>query len=152
MTALCTGITVRVAKHEDVPAIHAIEVGSFADPWQVAAFRDLITHGRAHVEVAEDQARAIVGYSVSVHAADEAEIANLAVAAAARRRGIATALLRNLVSDAKRRGAKSIFLEVRESNVAARRLYAAHGFTEVGRRSRYYQKPVEDALLMRKDL
>jgi len=49
------------------------------------------------------------------------------------------------------RGARQIYLEVRESNAPARRLYAAHGFREVGRRKEYYRRPVEDAIVLRLD-
>jgi ribosomal-protein-alanine acetyltransferase len=75
-------------------------------------------------------------------APDEIEILNLAVAAEFRRKGIATSLLEAV-------SAADIFLEVRESNLAARQLYAAAGFVESGLRPRYYQHPVEGAIVMR---
>ncbi len=66
-----------------------------------------------------------------------------------RRRGIARALVRTLLGALGAAGARQVYLEVRESNVAARQLYAAYGFGEVGRRARYYRRPVEDAVILR---
>jgi ribosomal-protein-alanine N-acetyltransferase len=80
---------------------------------------------------------------------DEGEIANLAVAPDWRGRGIGALLLVTAITAARSRDATALYLEVRDSNDAARALYAAHGFLEVGRRRRYYRKPVEDALVLR---
>ena len=91
----------------------------------------------------------IVGYVIAQDAADEAEILNLAVAPARHRGGIGRALVERALATLARRGVRRVFLEVRESNSAARALYAALGFQEVGRRSRYYRRPVEDAIVLR---
>ena len=80
---------------------------------------------------------------------DEAEVLNLAVSPSCRGLGVGGMLLDAALSEAAAAGATSVFLEVRESNVAARALYASRGFTEISRRSRYYRKPVEDALVLR---
>lgn len=80
---------------------------------------------------------------------DQGEILNLGVALAARRRGIGRALVRTLLEEFVRRGVVSAFLEVRESNFPAQQLYESFGFTEVGRRPRYYQRPLEDAVVLR---
>ncbi len=71
---------------------------------------------------------------------DEYEVLNLAVAPRYRRRGVARALLAAVICSGK------WFLEVRESNTAARRLYASAGFQEIGRRRGYYSNPREDAV------
>jgi [ribosomal protein S18]-alanine N-acetyltransferase len=81
-------------------------------------------------------------------AADQAEVLTLAVAPAARRRGIGAALLAAAMQDAGRRGAAALFLEVAGANAAARALYARMGFRDVGRRRRYYADGT-DALVMR---
>jgi ribosomal-protein-alanine N-acetyltransferase len=87
---------------------------------------------------------------VAWFAADEGEIANLAVREPTRRRGIGAALLDAALAEGTRRGAANMYLEVRESNEAARRLYASRGFEEIGRRRRYYRHPVEDAIVLRR--
>lgn len=84
-------------------------------------------------------------------AADEAEILTLAVLPAARRQGIARALLAAAAGRAAAGGAVSLFLEVSAANLAARRLYAGCGFAPVGRRARYYPDGA-DALIMRRAL
>jgi len=89
------------------------------------------------------------GFVLARVAADEAEILTLAVAPAARRRGLARALLRRAANEAAAAGATSLFLEVADDNAAARALYAAEGFTEVGRRRRYYPGG-GDALVLRR--
>jgi len=89
-----------------------------------------------------------VGYSVVFQVADEAELANIAVAASARRRGVAHALLGALLDRAGRDDVRSMFLEVRESNAAARALYERFGFTGMTRRRGYYRRPEEDALVL----
>jgi len=142
-------LRVRLAEAGDLECIHAIERVSFADPWSLDGFRDLLEHARARVAVAVDADGEVLGYSVVWSVADESEIANLAVAPAARRRGIGTLLLTSVLDEAAANGIKSVFLEVRESNVAAQQLYLRRGFTVAGRRRQYYRRPVEDALIMR---
>jgi len=79
---------------------------------------------------------------------DEAEILNLAVDSSHRRRGIGSRLVEGTIEACKAAGVKKIFLEVRESNIGARNFYSRMGFTEAGRRGRYYRQPVEDALVL----
>jgi ribosomal-protein-alanine N-acetyltransferase len=145
-----SAVQVRRAEERDLPAIHAIECASFADPWAVGGFRDMLDHPRARLDVAVGDAGVILGYAVAWFVADESEIANLAVAPDARRRGIGTILLDHVLGFATSAGARSVFLEVRESNVAAQELYAGRQFVVAGRRKEYYRKPVEDALIMRR--
>lgn len=145
-------VRLRPAVDGDLAAIHLIEKASFADPWSFEAFRDTLGHPRARLEVAEDDDGSVLGYAVAWCVADEAEIANLAVAPDARRRGVATLLLDRILEQSAALGAHNVFLEVRESNVAAQRLYETRGFELVGRRKQYYRLPQEDALLMRRTL
>jgi ribosomal-protein-alanine N-acetyltransferase len=90
-----------------------------------------------------------VGYLVARAAADEGEILNVSVAPPHRRRGLARALTRHALERLAARGVAAVYLEVRESNVAARRLYESLGFAIVGRRAKYYRRPEESALVLR---
>jgi ribosomal-protein-alanine N-acetyltransferase len=80
---------------------------------------------------------------------DQSELGNVAVRPEARSRGVGGALVDAVVERVKERGAHELFLEVRESNEAAQRVYRERGFVAVGRRKSYYSAPVEDALVMR---
>ena len=81
----------------------------------------------------------------------EWEIENVAVAGPARRRGLGTRLLREFLDLARSQSAGAVFLEVRESNLVARRLYEKWAFVESGRRKSYYREPHEDAIVYRLD-
>jgi len=106
-----------------------------------------------HFSVAEDAVSGrVLGYVVSWYVVDEAEIANLAVANDVRRAGVGARLLDHALDIAKERHSHVVFLEVRESNGGARALYASRGFEVAGRRAKYYRKPVEDALVLRREL
>jgi [ribosomal protein S18]-alanine N-acetyltransferase len=120
----------------------------FADPWSTQDFRDCVSF--ALFLIAEEQGE-IAGYVVALEAADEGEILNLAVGEGGRRRGLGRALVEAIVSALSERGVREVYLEVRESNAAARALYAAFGFKDVGRRKAYYRRPVEDAIVLRLD-
>jgi [ribosomal protein S18]-alanine N-acetyltransferase len=82
---------------------------------------------------------------------DEVHINNLAVAPAHRGRGYGTELLRHALAEGRRLGARRATLEVRQSNLAAQRLYARLGFRVAGRRPAYYTHPVEDAFILWRD-
>ncbi len=92
------------------------------------------------------------GFIVARCMADDLEILNLAVAPAARRRGVARSLLEAALAAARESGIRRMFLEVRESNAAAIAFYCRQGFAETGRRPRYYASPAEDALVFSREL
>ena len=140
---------VRAATRGDLDAIHAIEVASFADPWTHRSFASLLSEAAVYFQVAEAADGGVAGYVVAWCVVDEAEIANVAVAPAARGAGVGAALLDAALSHAAGRGCLAAYLEVRESNAPARALYASRGFGAVGRRRGYYRHPVEDALVLR---
>lgn len=127
--------------------MHAIEQQVFTDPWSTQDFRDCVSY--AQFLVADEGGGRVAGYVVALDAADEGEILNLAVAEAGRRRGLGRALVQAILDRLRRRGVRQVYLEVRESNTAARALYAGFGFKEVGRRRAYYRRPVEDAMVLR---
>jgi ribosomal-protein-alanine N-acetyltransferase len=130
-----------------VPAVHAIEHAAFSDPWSERDFRECVASEVVFLVAAAPDG--VAGYVVAQDAADEGEILNLAVAPARHRGGIGRALVEGALATLAERGVTRVFLEVRESNGAARALYAALGFQEAGRRSRYYRRPVEDAIVLR---
>ncbi len=127
--------------------VHAIERAVFGDPWSARDFHDAVV-ARVPFFVAELAGAGLVGYVVAHYAADEGEILNLAVAPTARRRGVGRALAARALATLKERDVRQVYLEVRTSNAAAQALYAALGFREVGRRARYYRRPVEDAVVL----
>ena len=93
----------------------------------------------------------LLGYAGLYHAGGltSADLLTIATVPAARRRGIASLMLTELVSTAREVGCPDVLLEVRQSNETAQRLYTRHGFVPIGRRRRYYQAPPEDAVVMR---
>jgi len=150
--ATLAAIILRPASEDDVAEVAAMERRCFADPWPAAAFTSLPENPSVFFVVARSGVDGqLSGYVVGWHVMDEAELANLAVAPAARRRGVGRLLLDRMLDDARERGTARVFLEVRESNAAARRLYASRGFAEVGRRKKYYRSPDEDALILRRE-
>lgn len=144
-------ISIRSATDADLARVVEIERASFSDPWSATAFRSALDQDRLNFHVAIQEG-GVVGYAVSWCVVDEAELANLAVASAMRGRRVGSALLGRAMADAALAGCVVMHLEVRESNTAARALYASHGFGMVGRRKRYYHEPVEDALILRTTL
>ena len=94
----------------------------------------------------------VLGFLVAVHVAREWELENLVVAPSARREGLGKRLLDALLAAAQATDSLAVFLEVRESNVAARALYEKAGLEQIGRRRSYYSASREDAILYRLDL
>jgi ribosomal-protein-alanine acetyltransferase len=134
----------RRAVKSDIPALLDIELASFPQPHWPA--KDLLKFDTVVAVINHRVAGFIVVREIlagSNNRQSEREILNLAVAPAFRRRGIATLLLRNEL-----RSKAIYFLEVRESNSAARKLYSLLGFVEVGRRKEYYRNPTETAIVM----
>ncbi len=136
---------------EDVPRIAAIEQLVFSDPWPATAFAGLLDRDHLFFAVAREGAGGpVVGYVVAIFAGGEGEIANLAVAPDFQGRGIGSDLVEAVLREAGLLGVEGLYLEVRESNAAARRLYGDRGFEQVGRRRGYYRRPAEDALVLRR--
>lgn len=138
---------IRSARVDDLAFMAAIEHAVFTDPWSLAALRATLEGVATQVLVAEVDG-GVAGYVIVQVVVDEAEIQNLAVAPGHRRQGIATALVLRAIERAAAWGAARVFLDVRESNEAARRLYARLGFDQVARRRGYYRRPREDAIVL----
>lgn len=141
-------LTIRRAEDHDLDDVAAIERAVFNDPWSRRSFVDLVHAPRVAFLVATD-ARIVVGYAVVLMAGVESELANLAVGRLMQRQGVGKRLLRAALAAARQAGSEEIFLEVRASNTSAITLYSSEGFQAVGRRVRYYARPVEDAIVMR---
>ena len=145
-----THATIRQAMAGDMSAVAAIERDSFADPWSEWSFQELLGSRAAIFLVAtRSDPTVIFGYIVAVAVGDQAEILNLAVAPSSRRHGLGSELLDAGIAAVSARGAREVFLDVRESNKSALGLYGSRGFAALARRSRYYRNPVEDALVLR---
>lgn len=146
-TASGVTVTFRPAEDRDLDSIVAIERASFSDPWPRGGFEPLVRAPLCMFMVAEE-ANGIAGYSVTRWVEDEAELLNIAVAEDQRGNGIGGKMLDEVMSALEERGIRHIFLEVRDSNVAARELYRSRGFRELSRRTGYYQRPKEDAIVL----
>lgn len=142
-------VAVQPARLVDVPAIVEIERAVFSDPWSAQSFREALGHPAVYFSCACRDDGEMLGYVVAWFVADEGEIANLAVARPEWGAGVGRRLLDAALSEAVSREVTAVYLEVRESNDRARRLYASRGFEQVGRRRSYYRRPVEDAIVLR---
>ncbi len=142
---------VRPATEDDLPSILAIEYASFTCPWSEESFREAF--GAENVTVfAAERDGALVGFSCLLVIGEEAEILNVAASPESRRTGVGQMLLSRMLNEAEERGVRDVYLEVRDSNAAARSLYRKNGFAGIGVRRHYYIKPREDAILMKKSL
>lgn len=142
--------TIRQMTEEDVAAVAALEEENFSRPWSFDAFSKTLSDENYIVIIAKDR-DALLGYCVLLCTGGEADITNVCTAPVARGKGVATDILVALMEAGKARGVKEYFLEVRESNVPARRLYTKLGFEEIGLRKNYYEEPKEHAVLMKKE-
>ena len=141
-------ITIEPMGLADLPAVQSIERASFATPWPPNAYRsELETNRLAHYLVARAD-REVVGFGGIWIMVDEAHITTFAVAPEWRRRRVGERLLLALLDLAVARRASEATLEVRLSNLPARRLYEKYGFRPVGLRPRYYSDNGEDAYIM----
>ena len=138
----------------DVPAVAELERLIFGDPWPEAAFiREIDEVRTSWPRVAFDpETGEIVAYMVGWFIADEAHLANIAVAPESRRQGLAQRLVDELINEGRRRDSRFILLEVRRSNRAAKAFYDKNGFYPVTVRRRYYRDNGEDAIVMVKPL
>jgi [ribosomal protein S18]-alanine N-acetyltransferase len=116
--------------------------------WPVEQYQQVFTNKlpRRIALVSEDRS-AVHAFLIGRVLSGDLELENLVVSDSWRRQGIGKMLLDKFIAAAKTEGGKTVFLEVRESNAAARGLYESCGFVENGRRQRYYKEPAEDAIL-----
>ena len=145
-------LEVREMQSEDIPAVAALEAECFSEPWSEQAFLDALKQPEALMMTALGMGNNPMGYCGIYLSADEGEITNVAVRPEHRKQGIADAILTEVLSEAWKRGARTIYLEVRESNLPAQKLYEKHGFVSCGIRKNFYRKPTEHAIVMSCDL
>ena len=122
------------ATAEQIEAIAAIERACFSDPWSAESFASLCEQGAPWIFFSARMDGEICGYAVASAVCDEGEIANIAVAPAWQRQGVGTMILFATLRELMLQGAESVYLEVRASNTAARRLYERRGFEATGMR------------------
>jgi [ribosomal protein S18]-alanine N-acetyltransferase len=132
----------------DLPAVHAIEQASFTTPWPPHAYRSELESNRLATYLVARVGETVVGYAGMWIMVDEAHITTFAIHPGWRRRKIGERLLLSLLDLAVDRRAREATLEVRLSNLPARRLYEKYGFRPVGLRPNYYSDDREDALVM----
>ena len=138
-------ITYRPLAYSDLPQVIALERRAFPTPWSLAMFV-LELSKPAGVCIAATESRKIVGYLICARYDQVWHLMNIAVDVAARRRGIATGLLEEML---ERAGSHQAYtLEVRMSNAPAIALYERFGFRPAGTRPRYYRDTGEDAMIM----
>ncbi len=138
----------RRAIPDDAPAIEAAEELIFPDPWNYRSVLTAITqHGSMCYVVRADDGE-LLAYLLGRTIVPEGEIYRIATLPEHRKRGIGYRLLDYAMKTERGRGLESTFLEVREKNTAARNLYRAYGFSEIGRRRGYYKNPDDDAVVM----
>jgi [ribosomal protein S18]-alanine N-acetyltransferase len=148
-------ISIRAATAADLPQMMEIAThAATAAQWDQTEYQKLFAaeaeKNRTALVIEEDGA--VEGFIIARQAGPEWEIENIAIAGQARRRGLGTRLVGEFIDLTKSHGGEAVFLEVRESNVAARMLYEKWAFEEAGRRKGYYRAPDEDAIIFRLSL
>lgn len=138
----------------DLADIYALNRACFREAWSRQALQDALAAG-LDMRVWRTDAGELAAYWLAQIVAGEVHILQLAVAPAWRRCGIGSTLTRLILAEMQCQGVRQAFLEVREGNLAARRMYRRLGFDEIGRRRGYYVDAdghIEDALVMAKSL
>ncbi len=133
----------------DLEQVMAIERGSFPAPWSPTLFKETLAFPHAHNFVIRKRVdNKVVGYANFYLIRDEVQVLNIAIDPASRKKGYATRLMKHAIALLAKQRAQDFYLEVRESNGDAMRLYQGLGFRKIGRRKRYYTETNEDAIVM----
>jgi len=149
--SVAAGIVIRPMRREDVDGVTLLEQRIFPDPWPRQAFSEELGRSNRGVLVAEIGG-VLAGYGCYIVIYGEAQLTNIAVDARFRGKSVAKKLLNRILEIAKAADCENIFLDVRPTNKAAIALYRKYGFIELYRRADYYRSPVEDALVMVRNL
>ncbi|MBI4685288.1 MAG: ribosomal protein S18-alanine N-acetyltransferase [Nitrospirae bacterium] len=138
---------IREMTKNDIPEVTVIERMSFSAPWSETSFFNEIYNPRSTSKVAVAGER-VIGYICANQVSDEGHILNLGVHPDFRRKGIAKNLVTLIIEELKESACRFLYLEVRESNYPAKKLYEGFGFRIIGTRKEYYVMPAEDAVIM----
>lgn len=138
---------IRRMEERDLPLIAELEKLCFSESWSYSILESGI-HSPYDVYYVFEQAENILGYCNLRVLAGEGEVQRITVHPSCRRLGLGRKMMDAMVEYAIREGAYAISLEVREGNLAARKLYESYGFTAEAVRKAYYHNPTEDALIM----
>ena len=133
---------------DDVDAVYQIELATFATPWSRDSFVDEMTTNKCARYIVAEENGQVIAYAGVWCIFEEGHITNIAVEASQRGRGVGIGVTRALMQYAANLGVQYLTLEVRKSNLVARRMYKSLGFLELGVRKRYYEDNGEDAYLM----
>ncbi len=147
-------MTLREMQVDDIDAVMEIEKDLFPDPWTAEGFLTFLMRDDAVFLVIEEnrKQKEILAYAGALLVLDECDITNVAVRRDRQKEGIGGFLMEGMSRLLSERGIRKIHLEVRSSNASAIRLYERKGFVRDGLRKGYYTGPVEDAILMTKEL
>lgn len=141
-------VTFREMKIEDINQIMVVEHESFTVPWSKEAFYNELTKNEFALYTVLEVDDKLVGYCGVWIVIDEAHITNIAILPGLRGKRLGEALMRKVIEIVKERGARTMTLEVRVSNIVAQSLYRKFGFQAGGIRKGYYSDNYEDALVM----
>jgi ribosomal-protein-alanine N-acetyltransferase len=142
----------RLETEADLDEVAALEARCFTNPWtRDMLARELAQSDVAHVFLLRTPDGALAAFCSCWIIADELHVNTIAVDSGFRRRGLGTRLMRHVMAEAARRGARRATLEVRASNTAALGLYQSLGFSVTAIRPRYYTLPDEDAWILWND-
>ena len=138
---------------QDLDGVLEVEAESFTNPWTRAMYAwELQNPDVCHIYVVRTEACRVAGFCAFWLVVDEVHVNNVALRPLYRGRGLGTALMRRVLTEARRIGAVRATLEVRASNEGAIRFYQEMGFTVTATRPQYYTNPAEDALILWREL
>ena len=138
---------IRAMGAPDLEGVIAIEKRSFPTPWTKRLFEEALLSPIAANFIIET-GEGLAGYLCLYTVEDEAHILNIAIQPDLRKKGYASVLMRHVIERLKEKGIAQFYLEVREGNKEAIRLYHGFGFIPIGKRKKYYTDTNEDALVM----
>lgn len=141
-------IKIEPATEQNLYEVAQIEQELFSKPWSRQAFIETLSLDHVIFLVAKKE-QEVIGYSICYQSLDEAEITNVAIKATEQKNGIGYKLMEMVKKKAEERNVRCLFLEVRVSNQPAIHLYEKTGFKIVGTRKNFYEKPLEDAYIMK---
>ena len=137
----------RLCEEKDLPVVMELDREAFFDPWSLETWQRELQNPIA-VWIVEEVEREIVGYAGIWNVAGEAQVMRVAVRKALRNKGLGLLLTQELIQKAQEAGAEAMTLEVRESNIAAQKVYERCGFVSGGVRPHYYEDTGEGAVIM----